>query len=66
MSSKTIFKRPIQKGQPLASSGVAEGLQSIARALDNLEVVGRNGIKAKLEWSNGIPRITIEMEKPNV
>ena len=32
------------------------------KALRNLKVVGRNGVKASLDWANGYPVITIELE----
>lgn len=57
-----LFKTPIRKGAPLAKSGVAEGLEAMARAIERLEVVGENDIKARIEWANGIPRIIIGRE----
>lgn len=65
MSNKptSFFKRPIRSGDPISSVD-AGGLSDMAKALENLEVVGRNGIKASIEWANGYPRIVIELETP--
>ena len=58
-SGQKLFKVSPQRGRPVAQDGVAEGLAALARALENLQVVGEDDITARLDWANGIPRITI-------
>lgn len=48
---------PIKKGQPLSQNGVAETLDAIVTALENLDIVG-----GRVEWNNGRPRIILDKE----
>ena len=60
--SRAIFKRQPNKGDPVAASGIAEGLQRLSRAIENLEIKGDDYIDAKIEWANGYPRITLKFK----
>ena len=63
-SRMPIARREIKAGAPLSAPGFAEAISEMRRAFQSMEVVGQKGIKAKLEWANGRPRITIELETP--
>jgi hypothetical protein len=56
-----FFPKTPKGGMPVSSSGVADGIRNIERALANMEVVGDGKIDARLQWVNGIPRITIRL-----
>ncbi len=56
----SFFKRKISKGDPISAPGIADAIQNMAKALENLQVVGDAHIDAKIDWANGYPRITLK------
>jgi hypothetical protein len=50
-----FFKSPIRAGDPVSKAGFVEGVMAMAKALENIEIVGGH-----IEWRNGTLRIVID------